>query len=72
MTRHKLDVQALYHAMDAVRAHRRMSWRDVARETGISPSTLTRLGQGHSPDADGLCSVLAWLGLPLDRFTVAR
>jgi transcriptional regulator with XRE-family HTH domain len=71
MIRKRLDVAALHSALDYVRAHRRMSWKTVADEAGLSPSTLSRLGQGHAPDADGLCALIAWLGpLPLSRFTV--
>jgi transcriptional regulator with XRE-family HTH domain len=40
-----------------------MSMRQVAGETGLSPSTLTRLANGQKPDADGLVSLLAWLGI---------
>lgn len=69
MTRKQLDVAALHSALDFIRAHRRMSWKAVAAEVGISASTLTRLGQGHTPDADGLCALIDWLGLPLARFT---
>jgi transcriptional regulator with XRE-family HTH domain len=68
--RKRLDVGALHSALDFVRAHRRMSWKTVAAETGVSASTFTRLGQGHAPDADGLCALIDWLGLPLARFTV--
>ena len=61
-SRYVLDRAALYAALDVVRRHRELSWRDVAAEAGISPSGLTRLGQGHAPDADGLVSLLVWLG----------
>lgn len=64
-----LDVAQLHSALDFVRAHRRMSWRAVAAEVGCSPSALTRISQGHAPDADGLCALIDWLGLPLARFT---
>lgn len=72
MTRKRLNVALLHSALDYVRAHRRISWRTVADEAGVSPSTLTRLGQGHAPDADGLCALMAWLGdsIPLSRFTI--
>jgi len=53
---------ALYGSLDVVRRARQLSWRDIAEETGLSPSTLTRLGAGTHPDADGLVSLLAWLG----------
>lgn len=70
MKRKQLDVAALHSALDFVRAHRRMSWKAVATETGTSASLFTRLGQGHVPDADGLCALIDWLGLPLARFTI--
>jgi transcriptional regulator with XRE-family HTH domain len=72
VTRKQLDVVRLHSALDYVRAHRRISWKQVAAEAGLSASTLTRLGQGHAPDADGLCALMAWLGpaLPLSRFTI--
>jgi len=57
----RLDVDALYVALDRRRRHSRLKWRDVAAQAGISPSTCTRLGQGRRPDADGLVRILAWL-----------
>ena len=70
MTRKALNVQALYEALDLIRGHTGMTWRDIAADTGISPSTLTRISQGHRPDADALVTLLAWLRVPADRFTV--
>jgi transcriptional regulator with XRE-family HTH domain len=58
----RLDVAALYSALDIVRSHRRCSWREVAAETGLSPSLFSRLAEGRKPDADGLVTLLAWLG----------
>lgn len=58
----RLDVEALYVALDAQRRRARLRWRDIAREAGVSPSTLTRIGQGNRPDADGLVRLLVWLG----------
>ncbi len=45
-----------------------MSWRDVARETGVSAATLSRLAQGKRPDVDGFAALVAWLGLSADDF----
>jgi transcriptional regulator with XRE-family HTH domain len=70
VSRQKLDVPALYAALDLIRAHNELSWRDVAKATGISPSTFSRMADGHRPDADALCTLVAWLRVPLDRFTV--
>lgn len=64
------DPEALYVALDRRRRHDRMLWREIAREAGVSPSTLTRIGQGHAPDAQGLVRLMAWLGEPdVRRFT---
>ena len=63
-----LDVDALYAALDANRKSQDMSWRDVAKEAGVSPSTLTRMAQGKRPDVDGFAALVAWLGLSADHF----
>lgn len=70
VSRKQLDVGALYAALDLIRSHGEMSWRDVARQTGCSPSTFSRLAEGKRPDADALCTLVAWLRVPLDRFTI--
>jgi transcriptional regulator with XRE-family HTH domain len=68
--RKQLDVAALYQALDYIRSFGEMTWRDVARQTGCSPSTFSRLAEGKRPDADALCALIAWLRVPLARFTV--
>ena len=71
-TRHVLDVAALAAAIEAITRHRKISLRDVATETGLSPSTLTRIAQGQKPDADGLVTLLAWLNADAASFVRAR
>ena len=56
------DAEALYVAMDARRRARNIEWRQVARESGMSPSTFTRIGHGHQPSANGIVRALRWLG----------
>jgi transcriptional regulator with XRE-family HTH domain len=68
MTEARLDVQALYAALDTQRQTREMSWRQVAKEAGVSPSTLTRMTQEKRPDVDSFAALVAWLGVPADRF----
>lgn len=68
MTRPGLDVDALHAALDQERQSRELSWRDVARETGVSAATLSRLAQGKRPDVDGFAALVAWLGLSADEF----
>jgi transcriptional regulator with XRE-family HTH domain len=66
-----LDVETLYGALDARRKSKKLSWRDVAKEAGVSPSTLTRMSQGKRPDVDGFAALIAWLGVPADHFLKA-
>lgn len=45
-----------------------MNWKQVAAESGVSASTLTRMAQGKRPDVDGLAALAAWSGLDADGF----
>ena len=62
------DQSAFYAAIDAKRRERGFTWRQVAAESGVGASTLTRMGQGRGPDAKGLASLVSWSGLSLDSF----
>ncbi len=64
----RFDVDALHAAMDSERLSRRLTWKEVAAESGVSASTLTRLSQGRQPDVNSLAALTAWLGLSADRF----
>ena len=68
----RFDVAALHAAMDAQRRSRRLTWKDVAAESGVSASTLTRLSQGRQPDVNSLAALTAWLGMAADQFMRSR
>lgn len=61
MTKHVVDWQKIADALEMACEIRGMSLRDVAAETGLSSSTLTRLRQGKHLDGDGLASLTSWL-----------
>lgn len=63
-----LDVPRLYRRIDEQRQIMDISWRDVAKETGLSPSTFSRMAIGRRPDVDALCTLIVWLGLSLRQF----
>jgi transcriptional regulator with XRE-family HTH domain len=63
-----VDVEALYSALDAKRKTEELSWRDAAGAIGVSPSTLTRMAQGASPDVEGFGKMVRWLGVSADDF----
>jgi len=67
-----IDVGALYAATDSKRQTQSLSWRELARELKVSPSTFTRMAQGHRPDVDTFATVLRWLSMPADAFMKPR
>lgn len=67
-TRGTFDAAGFFAALDAERLARRLNWKQVAAESGISASTLTRLAQGKRPDVDSLAALVDWSGLRVDDF----
>ena len=68
MAETSIDCAALYAALDQKRQVGGMSWRDLAGELGLSPSTFTRMAQGHRPDVDTFATLIRWLGMPAEPF----
>ena len=66
----KVDVGGLYAALDAERDARGVSWRQLAKEIGVSPSMLSRLGNGQRPDADGFATLVRWLNMSAEAFMI--
>jgi len=66
----KIDVPGLAAALDAQRESLDISWRQLAKEVGVSPSLLSRLRNGLRPDADGFATLVTWLGQPAETFIV--
>lgn len=64
----QLDVDALYAALDQRRKSLGLSWRQAATKAGVSPSTLTRLGQGKRPDVTSFAVLVKWLGVSSEHF----
>lgn len=63
MAQARLNVGALFDALDRQRWERGMSWREVARELGVSSSLFTRMSHGLRPDVDTFCLLLTWLDI---------
>lgn len=64
----RVNVAALYAALDAQREAAGLSWRQLAKDRGLSPSTFTRLANGHRPEVDAFAALVAWLGQPAELF----
>lgn len=65
------DGDAFYRALEATVVARTKNWKQVAAETGVSASTLTRMAQGRKPDASSLAALSAWAGLNPSDFVNA-
>lgn len=70
MTKTRIDVRGLYAALDAERTARGVSWRHLAKDIGVSPSLLSRLGNDMRPDADGFATLVRWLNMPAEQFMI--
>jgi DNA-binding MurR/RpiR family transcriptional regulator len=63
-----VDIQALYTALDRKRQAKKLSWRTLATQLEITPSTFTRLAQGLKPDVDTFATLIRWLGMSQEVF----
>ena len=71
--------KSLVNTVELGRAIRRkreelgLSLRDVADETGVSASTLSRIENGTGkPDADNIARLTGWLNMPMERVMSGR
>src|SRR5689334_24762348 len=67
---HKSGVNTaeLGNAIRRRREQQGMSLRDLADETGVSASTLSRIENGTGkPDDDNIARLAAWLDMPIER-----
>ena len=64
----RFDSKALYEMLDEKRRESAMSWDRVAQEIGVSKSTILRTKNGGRMEVDGMLAMVAWLGVPVERF----
>lgn len=65
----RFNSEALYDALDQQRRSRGMSWTQVAKEIGVSASTITRTKLGGRMEVDGMLAMVRWLGRTAESFT---
>lgn len=68
MSRSEFKSEAFFSALDSARMARQLNWKQVAEQSGVSASTLTRMAQGKRPDVDSLAALVQWSGLSADPF----
>jgi hypothetical protein len=57
------DADAFYAALERSVRSRGANWKMVSQDTGVSQTTLTRMGQGRRPDAASMATLSAWAGI---------
>ena len=63
-----INTKELGRAIKRKREEMGLSLRDVATETQVSASTLSRIENGTGkPDADNIARLTSWLDMPVDR-----
>ncbi len=72
MSNSHFDAEGFYSALDSERRSRNKTWKEVAKESRISASTLTRMGQGKRPDVDTLAALAKWSGVPVESYYVGK
>src|ERR1041385_7054356 len=71
--KHGVNTAELGVAVRRRREQQGLSLRDVADETGVSASTLSRIENGTGkPDADNIARLTGWLDMPMERIMGAR
>ena len=59
----EFDVIGFYRALDAAREEKGLPWKELGAQTGVHPSTFSRMARGQKPDADSLATLSAWSSL---------
>jgi len=65
-----VDVKTLHAALDAARLQKELSWRQLAKEIGVSASTISRMANGLKPDVVAFAAMTTWLRMPAENFYV--
>jgi transcriptional regulator with XRE-family HTH domain len=63
-----IDMAELATTLRQQRKDAGLSLRDLAAETGVPYSTLSRVEAGRIPDLATFRSIIEWLGIPPERF----
>ena len=63
LNKQEFDATGFFQALERSVRIRGVTWKDVSQDTGVSQTTLTRMGQGRRPDAASLAALSAWAGI---------
>lgn len=66
------NAKAFYDALAEAVKILEVPWRQVAKETGVNASTLSRMARGAHPDSASLAVLSAWAGINPADFVRGR
>lgn len=66
----RVDVKSLHAALDRARESRGLSWRQLAKEIGVSASTISRMANNLKPDVTAFAAMTTWLRMPAEGFYI--
>lgn len=66
----KVDVRLLHSALDKARESQGLSWRQLAKEIGVSASTISRMANDLKPDVTAFAAMTMWLKMRAEDFYV--
>lgn len=64
----QIDWKLLYSDLNTFRSN--LSWRDLASEWELPPSTFTRISKGQSVRAEVLAHILASMDVRVERYVL--
>ena len=64
----KFNIEKFGQAIEERQLGGDLSLRDMAKEIGVSASSLSRIKKGNEPDINSLILILDWLKLKLETF----
>ena len=62
------DLGELFEQIDRARRDSGQSWASLARHVGVSASTIRRFEAAADAEADGVLTLVAWLGVAPEEF----
>lgn len=65
-----VDVRSLHDALDKARENKGLSWRQLAKEIGVSASTISRMANNLKPDVTAFAAMTTWLKMAAEDFYV--
>lgn len=60
MPKAKFNLIAFYQAINDTRHRLNLTWQQVSEQSGVSPSTLSRLKRGCDVSLDNLAALINW------------